>query len=205
MPGLDSFDPPVFDKITLMTRWILTLAVTIFIGSTAHAGYLELGSSANYRRSTIDSENFQESISYTGSISYYFMQSSALELSYTSGYSKIVVTPGDITTQYVTETDFSLTGLDLVFSVGGREDFFQPYLKLGGAYIQKKIYRQINGFSKDKIGEQSGTVPSAGLGFKMKISKTFSIKIGVDAWTSPLDEEPVTVDYAGRAGFSWFL
>lgn len=194
-----------FDRIKQMTQKILLATFILLLSTTAQAGYLELGSSANYRRSTIDSENFQESISYTGSISYYFLESSALELSYTSGYSKIVVTPGDITTQYVTETDFSLTGLDLVFSVGGREDLFQPYLKIGGAYIQKKIYRQLNGFSKDKIGEQSGTVPSAGLGFKIKLSKTFSIKVGVDTWTSPLDEEPVTVDYAGRAGFSWFL
>ncbi len=188
-----------------MSKWPLTVLIVTLFCTAAHAGYLELGSSANYRRSTINSENYQESTSYTGSISYYFMESSALELSYTSGYSKIVVTPGDITTQYVTETNFSLIGLDLVFSVGEREDVFQPYLKLGGAYIQKKIYRQLNGFSKDKIGEQSGTVPSAGLGFKLKISKTFSIKIGVDAWTSPLDEDPVTVDYAGRAGISWFL
>lgn len=166
---------------------------------------MELGASANYRNSTINSENFQESISYTGSFSYYFMESSALELSYTSGYSKTVATPGDITTQYTTEALFSLMGLDLVFSVGGREDAFQPYLKIGGAYIQKKIYRQINGMSKDKIAEQSGTVPSGGIGFKIRLSKTFSIKIGVDAWTSPLDEDPVTVDYAGRAGVSWFF
>lgn len=183
----------------------LIFVILLLSGFSAHAGYLELGASANYRLSSIDSENYQESISYTGSVSYYFMESSALELSYTSGYSKIVVTPGDITTQYVTESNFSLTGLDLVFSVGGREDFFQPYLKLGGAYISKKIYRQINGFSKDKIGEQSGTVPSAGIGFKILFTKTFSVKFGIDAWTSPLDEDPVTVDYAGRAGISWFL
>lgn len=174
------------------------------LGLSASAGYLELGASANYRRSTIDAGNYQESISYTGSVSYYFWESSAIELSYTDGYSQIVVTPvADSKT--ITESQFSLAGLDMVFSFAGREAAFQPYLKIGGAYIQKTIYRQIEGFSKDKIGEQEGTVPSAGLGFKLNFTKTMSIKIGVDAWTSPLDEDPVIVDFAGRAGLSWFL
>jgi hypothetical protein len=182
----------------------LSLIILVVHPTISQAGYLELGTSANYRKSTIDADNFQESISYTGSISYYFWESSALELSYTNGYSQIVVTPvADSKT--ITETDFSLIGLDMVFSFAGRESMFQPYVKLGGAIIEKKIYRQIDGFSKDKIGEQKGEVPSAGLGFKLNISKAFSVKIGVDAWTSPLDEEPVTVDYAGRAGLSWFL
>lgn len=171
----------------------------------AAAGFLELGATANYRRSTISDENYQESISYTGSISYYFWEMSAIEVSYTQGYSKLVVTPfgGDRST---TETDFSLLGLDLVLSFAGRKDMFQPYIKVGGAHISKEIYRQsAEGFSKVLIAEQSGVVPSAGIGFKIKISERFSVKVGVDAWTSPLEEDPVTVDFAGRAGISWFL
>lgn len=44
--------------------------------------FVELGANANYRRSAFDSNNYQELISYTGSISYYFMEMSAIELSY---------------------------------------------------------------------------------------------------------------------------
>lgn len=168
------------------------------------AGYIELGTTANYRRSTIDSSNFQESISYTGSISYYFLESSALELSYTSGYSQIVVTPPGAE-KITTETDFSLIGLDIVLSIGSRKDAFQPYMKVGGAHITKTFFRGVEGQGKQKIGEQEGTVPSAGIGMKLRLTNTFSIKIGVDAWTSPLDEEPVTVDFAGRAGLSMFF
>ncbi|MCB0407496.1 MAG: hypothetical protein KDD34_04770 [Bdellovibrionales bacterium] len=189
----------------MKTRWIIGLFALFFSTPIAHAGFIELGTSANYRRSTIDSNNFQESISFTGSVAYYFWESSALELSYTEGYSQIVVTPiADSKT--ITETQFSLLGLDFVLSISGREDAFQPYLKMGGAVITKSIYRQIDGVTgKDKIAEQTGTVPSAGIGFKILLTKTFSIKIGVDAWTSPLNDDPVTIDYAGRAGLSWFL
>lgn len=175
-----------------------------FWSTTIFAGFVELGTTANYRKSTIDADNFQESISYTGSISYYFLESSALEVSYTSGYSQIVVTPSG-SNKTITETEFALIGLDLVLSMGSKKDPFQPYMKIGGAHISKKFFREVPGFGKQKIGEQKGTVPSAGIGLKLRLTNTFSIKVGVDAWTSPLDEEPVTVDYAGRAGLSWFF
>ena len=176
----------------------------IFCSAPSWAGFIEVGTTANYRRSTIDADNYQESISYTGSFSYYFFESSALELSYTSGYSQIVVTPPGAE-KIITETEFSMIGADIVLSMGSRKDSFQPYLKVGGAHITKTFFRGVEGQGKQKIGEQEGTVPSAGIGLKLRLTNTFSIKIGVDAWTSPLDEDPVTVDFAGRAGLSWFF
>ena len=48
-------------------------------------------------------------------------------------------------------------------------------------------------------------MPSTGIGLKLRLNKTLSVKIGLSAWTSPLGEDDPTVDYAGRAGISWIF
>jgi outer membrane protein W len=168
--------------------------------------FVELGANANYRRSAFDSNNFQELISYTGSISYYFMEMSALELSYTNGYSEISAkssTPSD--PQYVNQTNFQLLALDLVVSFAEREDFFQPYVKIGAGYLKKDDFEQVGNGDNQLIAHSEGMVPSGGLGFRLMMTKSFAIKFGVDAWTTPLHEDPVVVDFAGYAGVSWLF
>jgi hypothetical protein len=184
---------------------ILLLTLCLWAGA-AQAGIIELGASGNYRLSRIDDDNKQEMTSYTGTISYYFWEMSALELSYTQG--KSVVTymfPGETTHTYIT-TVFELIGLDLVLTLGDKQSVFLPYIKVGGAYIRKEIAREVEGVSGvQRIPAPDGIVPSAGIGFKIRFTQTLSLKVGVDAWTSPPDREPVTVDYAGRAGLSWMF
>jgi hypothetical protein len=42
---------------------------------------------------------------------------------------------------------------------------------------------------------------------KIRLTKTFSIKTGIDAWITNLDgdEDEKTIDYAGRAGVAWLF
>lgn len=171
---------------------------------SAKAGVIEMGTSATFRRSTIDENNFQESTSYTGTVSYYFWEMSALELSYTEGSSLLSVKPVD-DTKVITRSTFRLIGLDLVITLASQQSSLQPYIKIGGARISKKIVRQPEGLDASEIESPTGLVPSAGLGLKIVLGKAFSIKIGVDAWTSPLSESKPTIDYAGRAGVSWMF
>lgn len=188
-----------------MFRYIF-IAILASACLQADAGFLEIGASSNYRRSTINENNFQESISFTGSFSYYFWDQSALELSYTDGYSRVVTQPlGGL--KRTTETEFEMYGADLVFGFGSRQDAFQPYVKAGAAYIDRKIAFQNDGFAKEIIPSEPGIVPSAGLGVKIRLSKTFSLKFGIDAWTTPPSDanNETVVDYAGRAGISWLL
>ncbi len=166
--------------------------------------YFEVGLTANYRRSSIDTENWQETLSYTGSVSYYFWQMSALELSYTQGLSELSVKATD-SLKMITTNFFSMTGLDLVISFADRRAPFQPYVKLGAAYMSKTIRRQTEGFNSTLIAETSGLVPSAGLGFRILITETLSLRVGLDSWTNPLNESPLIFDYAGRAGISWMF
>lgn len=175
--------------------------LSLFFNQTAWAGAYELGVSSTYRKSSIDSNNYQESVSYTGSLGYYFWDLSALEISYTSGESHVVTQPPGYTKMLV-RAKFQMTGLDLVMSTSGRDSSFQPYLKLGAAYIQKKISQQLDGQPSQEVPGQKGIVPSAGVGFKINLTKQFAIKVGVDAWTSPLSDSSVLIDFAGRAGLS---
>jgi len=180
------------------------ISLFLILSPAASAGYVELSGSANYRESKINKDNYQKLISFTGSISYYFWELSAIELSYTEGEQIVRIQPvgGEYT---LVTTQFRMAGLDFVLTLAGKQSPFQPYIKFGGAYVDKKI------FSKTEIGGQKsipydpGVVPSAGIGFRIKFTNTLALKVGVDGWTTPLDQDPVTVDYAGRAGISWMF
>lgn len=185
---------------------LLLLALAFTVGAPAHAGFVELGASANYRSSGYDKNNYIESLTYTASLSYYFWEMCAWEMNYTTGYSK-QVTKGTSELDPVekVEDNIDLAALDLVLSFAKRQDPFRPYIKVGAGYLVKERFRQVNEDDKDRIGKQEGIVPSGGVGLSINLTKDLSIKVGVEAWTSPLKVQPVVVDYAGRAGISWIF
>jgi outer membrane protein W len=184
----------------------LTFSALAVTSLPTYAAFYEIGASANYRRSAFDHDNFQELISYTASLSYYFMDMSAIELSYTNGYSELSVkSPDPIDPVTTTETNFLLIGIDLVFSIAEKDDVVQPYVKIGGGYLKKEVFQQVGDGDKTKIARSEGLVPSGGAGFKIMLTNSLSIKFGLDAWTTPLYEKPVVVDYSGRAGIGWMF
>lgn len=191
-----------------MNRLKFSVFAFVFGALLSHSAFafVELSANANYRRSAFDSNNFQELISYTGSISYYFMEMSALELSYTNGYSELSVkstNPSD--SKYVNKTNFQLLALDLVVSFAERDEFFQPYIKLGGGYLKKEDFERVDDGDTNLVSRDEGLVPSGGVGFRILITKGFALKFGLDAWTTPLHQDPVVVDFAGYAGVSWLF
>jgi outer membrane protein W len=190
--------------LLLPTGWML-----IWIGLTsspANAGFVELGASANYRYSGFSATNYIQSLTYTGSVAYYFWEMCALELNYTTGYSKQVSGgTATIDPKQTIEDNIQMTSLDLVLSFAGRQDPFRPYVKAGAGYLIKERFRQVNDDNNERIAKQEGVVPSGGVGLAINLTQTLSIKMGLDAWTSPLRVQPVIVDYAGRAGISWMF
>jgi outer membrane protein W len=194
---------PYAHNLHCKARIFLTFALIFFAIPCAQAA-VEISAAANYRKSSIDSNNYQESASFTGSIAYFFWQSEALELSYTDGTSTSVVEP---TGSSATKTVWSLqlTGLDLIVNLVGPANSIQPFVKLGGAYLYKAVTEQTGSSATQSVPHQIGIVPSAGVGFRINITQQFGIKLGVDAWTTPLNVHPVIIDYAGRAGLSWLF
>lgn len=199
-----------------MQQLLLPLIILLF-SYPSFASFTELGASVNYRRTSIDSSNYSESTSYTGSISYYFWERSALEFSYTSGVGKLSSKATGVSElAQVQIAQFSMTSIDLVLSMAGREDPIQPYVKFGGGYVDKKIFKENDIEGRRLIQKQSGVVPSAGAGIKVSLTQSLSLKLGIDAWTTPLDESSqnsdgtgekrkVQIDYAGRVGLSWLF
>ncbi len=187
-------------------------ALLIFLSfTTAHAsGIYEIGVSASGKRANIAKDAYDESASLTGSISYYFMEMSALELSYTDGINRRVVGSGS-TTEHRSSLFYTMVGLDLVVSFGPKEADFRPYIKAGAAYIIRKQlsdqYIDASGpYPTTTVEDPPTVVPSAGVGARVSLSKSFALKFGIDMWVSrPLSETPIKYDYAGRIGLSMYL
>jgi drug/metabolite transporter superfamily protein YnfA len=175
-------------------RLLVAFAVVVLPLSLS-AGVFEIGVSGSYRTNTID-DNKSVSKSIRSSVAYYFLSMSAIEASFTNGLSE------QETIDYESQTSFQLIGLDFVLSLAEKKASFRPYLKVGGVYLVRSIiYKQV-GFSKE-VYEDEGLAPSAGAGLRIILTKNFALKFGGDAWTSPLDAEKKTYDYAARAGISW--
>ena len=153
----------------------------------------------------IDEFNSTSSNSVTGSISYYFMEMSAIELSYTKGVSRLSARVSESEPQLIYRTDFELMGADLVITFASRQSMLQPFVKVGAAQVKKTIQLESSVGSTNNAAPDPETVPSAGIGFKLKLTKTFAIKAGVDAWLTNQGEDDETIDYAGRAGISWMF
>ncbi|MBX3022824.1 MAG: outer membrane beta-barrel protein [Bdellovibrionales bacterium] len=185
---------------------VILFSVLLFSSMPAFAGFIELGASANYRSSGYNEFNKIESLTYTASFSYYFFETCALEFNYTTGYSKqLTKGPGELDDQDKVEDNIDMASTDLVLSFAGRQDPFRPYIKAGAGYLIKERFRQINNGDKNRLYKQEGIVPSGGVGLSINLTKELSVKIGIEAWTSPLKQKPVVVDYAGRAGIAWIF
>jgi opacity protein-like surface antigen len=186
----------------------MKLFILIFaLLSSAQAGaYVELGAAYNYKKSSFDMDNNTESQSTTGSVSLYFFERIALELSYTNGlYVKkernttLITNPIVKTTQYT-----NIYGTDLVFVFADRKTKFQPYVKAGAAYVDRKQVGDQDGANPYEI-IYKGTSPSAGVGFKLFLTEAFAIKASYDYMKTPVSDGIQVEEVSGRFGISWML
>ncbi len=192
-----------------MGKFLGILSIALF--TTPAFALMELGYSTSYKKSHISEDAYDESLHHTGSLAYYFFGSSALEFSTTVGTSERVVPAGATRIKQI--YDVSIYGLDLVFNFGDRETVFAPYIKVGAAYFaQKKITTYLidstTGLVLDASSPHTETsvVPSAGIGLRWNFSQRLGLRLGLDVWTSqPIDQKPIHLDMAARAGLSWFL
>ncbi len=171
---------------------ILTLSPQTF------AGYFEIGSSYNYRENHVDEDNYTLSRSITASVSYYFWEQSAIELSYTDGTTDIRLDTVDVNVKY------QMYGADLIISFAEKDAWFKPYVKFGAVYQDKSTRTEYED-TPAKTVKSSGTSPSVGAGFRLIIGGNFVIRAGVDAWASPNSNGTDTYDLVGRAGVSWIF
>lgn len=167
---------------------------------------MELGLNYNYKKSAFDADNNTEQQSTTGSLSFYFWERVALELSYTSGlYIKKEKQPDYAGAQIRTTTQYTdVYGTDLIFVLSDRKAMFQPYIKGGGAYIRVKQVVQDSGVAPWDI-VYAGPSPSYGLGFKFFLTEAFALRVSYDIIQTPVNNDTRINDVTGRMGISWIL
>ncbi len=187
--------------------------LTSIVSSDASAGVWEIGASGSYRRQNIDVDAVDEAQSLTGSLSYYFNEASALELSYTDGKSRreIESTSGGNTIVHRTTVNYQAIGLDFIYTIGTREAQVRPYIKAGLQYMLTKEYidqfiQNGNPYQSTGSNENDSLVPTVGAGVRIGLTEALSLKAGIDAWSSrALNKKPFDVDYAARVGLGWMF
>jgi opacity protein-like surface antigen len=188
-----------------MRKLLSIFVLAILFSSSAHALYTELGISYGKKQTTYDQYNYFDSESLTGSISFYFLERLALELSYTDatgthGEKAIATDPRRITTQ-----KSQIIGADLIYVLTDKTSTFQPYIKGGVAQINRRQDINIEGEGDFPLDPDNAIVPSYGVGIKIMITDSLSLKFSYDVWRTPIGGGQQTDDDAIRAGISWVL
>lgn len=184
---------------------ISALLLLLLSSSFAQAFYTELGVNYGRKTTSFDENNSSDSESITGSLSLYFFERVALELSYTDAYGirKEKAYSGDA--QRTTTQKSQIMGADLILMFADKKDLFQPYIKVGGAQIVREQEVKIEGLNTYKIAPETATVPSYGVGIKIPLTESFGIKLSYDIWKTPIGDGAQTDDSSIRAGITWVL
>lgn len=183
----------------------MTLAIINFTSFCAHAFYTEVGLSYSRKTTTFDENNSFDSESLTGSLSVYFFERLALELSYTDALGLREEKASTSDAQRTTTQKSQILGSDLIITFAEKKDLFQPYVKGGIAQISRFQEVKIEGQDTFTIEPERATVPSYGAGLKIQLTATFGLKFSYDVWKTPIGGGLQTDDTSIRAGVTWVL
>ena len=187
----------------MITKKIFYAILLLFTGSTANALLTEVGLSYSFQKKTFNASNYYQSDSKSASISIYFIEKLALELSYTDGFYE--GQESDTNSTRTIQQSTRMADSSLIYMLMDRKSIVQPYLKVGVAYISKKQEIRSLNSSVMSIPESTGWAPSYGGGLKFVLSEKFSIRVGYDVWQTPLSDGSKSDDSAFKAGLTWFL
>lgn len=189
-----------------MKRFILFLVAALCLTSlSANAMYTELGASYGYKTQTYDANNDNKTESLTGSVSLYFWERVALELSYTDATAVVTSKAFTSDPKRTTTQRSQIMGADLIFILADKQALFQPYIKGGVAQIYRTQTIKIEGQDTYSNDPDKALAPSYGVGLKVSLTETFGLKFSYDAWKTPVGNNTQTDDSAFRAGVTWIL
>lgn len=185
---------------------LLVLGAMVCLSSVAaNAMYTELGASYGYKTQTYDKDNNNKTESLTGSISLYFWERIALELSYTDATAIVEAKAYSTDPKRTIEQRSQVLGADLIFVLADKKALFQPYVKGGVAQIKRTQKTKIEGLDSFENTPENATAPSYGVGLKVALTDSFGLKFSYDAWKTPVDKNTQTDDSSFRAGITWTL
>lgn len=186
-----------------MKHLLLITLLSVLLASTSHALVTEIGVNYGYQKKTFNPKNYYQSDSKAATVSIYFFEKFALEMSYTDSFYESQ--ESDTSSSRVVQQSSQVTGADLIYVLTEKSAMIQPYVKAGTAYIAKK--KQVKYANADTIDipTRNGFAPSYGIGLKFKLNERFSFKVGYDLWQTPLDDGTSTDDTSFKAGISMYL
>ena len=186
---------------------IAAILAVLTASHQAFAFYTELGASYVYKTTFVDNLNNMQTQGVTGSISLYFWERVALELSYTNSQmvkSEQAVSAASASTLNTIEND-TIYGTDFIFMFADHKAVLQPYLKAGVGYVTKRQLSQIDNNPPWQVGPYSGWSPDYGAGVKIMLGESFSLRMGYDVQITPVANNSTAQDINGHAGISWVL
>lgn len=185
--------------------FILLLSVKSFAILT------EFSVSYAQKKTFFNADNYNNTESTTGSVSFYFMEKLALELSYTNAsvLREETIFDGTALKQQTSLQKIAVYQSDLILMLADRKATFQPYVKGGLAQIKKTLSNKTSEvlvYDTDPINSLS---PSYGAGIKISITEAFGLKFSYDAWRTDskdsLGRKSAVEDSSVRAGITWLL
>lgn len=189
-------------------RAISIFLVLFSISSLSYGVQAEINLGYNYLRRSFDELNWFANQATTAGVSIFMGERMAVELAYTNGLyikkeresASISSTAQRTTTQYTNSYD-----LGVIFLLAGRQGVIQPYVRLGGAYIERKQEVQIDNDIPFSIIPPSAFSPSGGIGLRIILSERFAIRMAYDTIQTPIDNSQFIYDMTGRIGLTWML
>ncbi|MEK2687502.1 outer membrane beta-barrel protein [Bdellovibrio sp. GT3] len=190
-----------------MNRFLIgTLSTLLLLFSfSAQAINIELGAQYGYKTQSYDSNNYNQMESITGSLSFYLWERIALELSYTDAKSVVVSKAFTADPKRTTIQNSQILGSDLILILADKKALFQPYIKGGLAQINRKQTIKIENQDTYENEPESAIAPSYGVGLKVALTQSMSLKFSYDIWQTPIGGDSKTNDSAIRAGLTWML
>lgn len=184
--------------------FVFTLSLLI-TPSDAHAIFTEVGLTYGRKKTTFDANNNYESESTTASMSLYFAEKLALELSYTeaSGMQKQQASPADTARTIYQKTQ--IAGADLIIVFADKKALFQPFIKGGAARISRRQEIKEGTFDTQALEPDVAVAPSYGFGLKIALTESFGLKASYSVWQTPIGGGAKTNDDAISAGVTWMF
>lgn len=199
------------NNISKKTSALILLFLFVLVPKLAFGFLTELSTSYSQKKTYFNSDNYSNSESVTGSISFYFMEKLAVELSYTDATilrEETIVSSGGLQ-QQTSLQKVQVYGSDIIWMITDKRSVIQPYLKAGVAQIKKTSTTKSSDVLVYEIDPINSMSPSYGAGLKISLTESFGLKLSYDAWRTESKDsngnKSTIEDSSIRAGVTWML
>lgn len=187
------------------------LLFLLLLSLKSFAFLTEFSVSYAQKKTYFNNLNYNNTESTTGSVSFYFMEKLAVELSYTDAsiLREETVFNGTGFQQQTSLQKMAVYDSSLILMLADKKAVFQPYIKGGVAQIKKTLSTKnasVFVYDSDPI---NSTSPSYGAGLKISLSESFGIKLSYEAWRTESKDsngnKSNVEDSSIRAGITWMM